>query len=137
MHFLPRPARDRRKSLKIEREEAAGLNRFTAYGDGWVEVNGTRLTAGALVGAGELVARWGPPTIDRLEVAHVEAIVALAPEIVLLGTGRAFRFPHPALLAPLHEKRIGVEVMDTKAACRTYNILLAEGRRVVAAILVA
>jgi uncharacterized protein len=100
-------------------------------------VNGARLTAGALVAARDLVPGWGPPSIDRLEVAHVEAIVALAPEIVLLGTGRAFRFPHPALLAPLHAARVGVEVMDTKAACRTYNILLAEGRRVVAAVIVA
>ena len=116
--------------MKIEREEAAGLNQFTAYGDGWVAVGGERLTAGALVAARDLV------TIDRLESAHVEAIAALDPEVVLLGTGRAFRFPGPALLAPLHARRIGVEVMDTKAACRTYNLLLAEGRRVVAAIIV-
>lgn len=122
--------------MKIEREEAAGLNQFTAYGDGWVAVGGERLTAGALVAARDLVTGWGPPSIDRLESAHVEAIAALDPEVVLLGTGRAFRFPGPALLAPLHARRIGVEVMDTRAACRTYNLLLAEGRRVVAAIIV-
>jgi uncharacterized protein len=123
--------------LKIERDEAPGLNLFTAYGDGWVDVNGARLTAGALVAGRDLVTGWGPASIDLLDASHVEAIAALDPEIVLLGTGRTFRFPHPALLAPLHAARVGVEVMDTRAACRTYNILLSEGRRVVAALIVA
>jgi len=123
--------------LKFERETVAGQNVFTAYGDGWVEVNGARLTAGALVAAGDLVSGWGPASIDLLEASHVEAIASLAPEIVLLGTGRTFRFPQPALLAPLQAARVGVEVMDTRAACRTYNILLSEGRRVVAALIVA
>jgi len=125
------------ESLKFERETIAGQNVFTAYGDGWVEVNGARLTAGALVAARDLVSGWGPASIDLLEASHVEAIASLAPEIVLLGTGRTFRFPHPALLAPLHAARVGVEVMDTRAACRTYNILLSGGRRVVAALIVA
>lgn len=123
--------------LKFERETIAGQNVFTAYGDGWVDVNGARLTSGALVSARDLVTDWGPASIDLLESSHVEAIAALAPEIVLIGTGRTFRFPNPALLAPLHAARVGVEVMDTRAACRTYNILLSEGRRVVAALIVA
>ena len=122
--------------MKIEREEAAGLNQFTSYGDGWVAVGGERLTAGALVAARDLVTGWGPPSIDRLESAHVEAIAALDPEVVLLGTGRSFRFPGPALLAPLHARRIGVEVMDTKPGGRPYTLLLPEGRRGVAAITV-
>ena len=62
--------------------------------------------------------------------------VALEPEIVLLGTGDRQHFPHPRLLAPLTERRIGVEVMDTRAACRTFNILVAEGRRVAAALVI-
>jgi uncharacterized protein len=60
----------------------------------------------------------------------------MKPEIVLLGTGATFVFPDPARLAPLRDARVGVEVMDTAAACRTYNILLAEGRNVVAALIV-
>lgn len=133
----PRRAEDGERILKIERAASEGQHHFTGYGDGWVEIDGARVTAGALVSARDLVTGWGPASIDGLQAAHVEAIAALAPEVVLLGTGPALRFPHPALLAPLHDRRIGVEVMDTRAACRTYNILLAEERRVVAAIIVA
>ena len=74
-------------------------------------------------------------SIETLSADHIAAIVELAPEIVLLGTGPAFRFPDAARLAPLYKAGIGVEVMDTPAACRTYNILLGEGRNVVAALI--
>jgi uncharacterized protein len=74
--------------------------------------------------------------IEGLAADHFAAIVELAPEIVLLGTGARFTFPMPALLAPLYKAGIGVEAMDTPAACRTYNILLGEGRNVVAALIV-
>jgi uncharacterized protein len=76
-------------------------------------------------------------SVEGLAADHMAAIVELAPEIVLLGTGASLRFPEPALLAPLYKAGIGVEVMDTPAACRTYNILLAEGRKVLAAVIVA
>ncbi len=127
---------DGAKSLKIEREQAEGKNTFTGYGEGYVEVNGARLRASVLVGAERIVADWPARSVEALGADHLAAIVELAPEIVLLGTGAAFRFPDPATLAPLHRAGIGVEVMDTPAACRTYNILLAEGRNVVAALVV-
>ena len=121
--------------MKISLEKTEGLHRFTGYGDGYVEVNGARHEGALAVAGDRLLPGWTAGGIDSLRAEDVAALVGLAPELVLVGTGATFRFPAPALLAPLHEARIGVEVMDTRAACRTYNILLAEGRRVVAALL--
>jgi len=122
--------------MKIDRETAEGRNVFTAYDEGWVEVSGRRYTANLVVSGEKVVPGWTAAGFGALQPAEMEALAAMKPEILLLGSGRAFRFPPPALLAPLHAARIGVEVMDTRAACRTYNILLAEGRGVVAALIV-
>jgi uncharacterized protein len=121
--------------LKIEREQPDGRNVFTGYGEGYVEVNRARHAASLLVSAERVVADWPLASIAQISADHLAAIIELAPEIVLLGTGATFAFPEPRLLAPLHQAGIGVEVMDTPAACRTYNILLAEGRNVVAALI--
>lgn len=122
--------------MKIEREVAPGRNMFTGYGEGYVEVNRTRYSGSLVVAAEALVTDWPLESIDALSADHLAAILEMKPEIVLLGTGAKFAFPEPARLAPLREARVGVEVMDTAAACRTYNILLAEGRNVVAALIV-
>jgi uncharacterized protein len=122
--------------MKISLESAQGRNLFTAYGEGYVDVNGTRHRANVVVAADSVTPGWSTGTLEALTPEHIERLAAARPEILLLGTGAAFRFPDPAVLAPLHRARIGVEVMDTKAACRTYNILLAEGRNVVAALIV-
>ena len=121
--------------MKIEREQAEGRNMFTGYGPGYVEVNRNRHGASLVVSGDRLVTDWPITSIDQLGADHLAAIVEMKPEIVLLGTGATFAFPEPARLAPLHKARIGVEVMDTPAACRTYNILLGEGRNVVAALI--
>ena len=122
--------------MKFERETTAGRNVFTAYGEGWVEVAGRRL-AGSVVVAGDRVQEgWAAAGVDGLAAGETAALVDWKPEILLLGTGAKFRFPDPSALAPLYRAGVGVEVMDTRAACRTYNILLAEGRRVVAALIV-
>ena len=122
--------------MKIEREQAEGRNAFTGYGEGYVEVNRARHTESLVVSGDRLVTAWPAATVEALTADHVAAIVDLKPEIVLLGTGATFRFVEPALLAPLYKAGIGVETMDTPAACRTYNILLGEGRNVVAALIV-
>ena len=121
--------------MKIEREQAEGKNLITGYGDGYVEVNRARHSASLVVNGERLVTGWPAASIDALTADHLAAIVELKPEIVLLGTGKEFRFPEPALLAPLYKAGIGVEVMDTPAACRTYNILIGEGRNVAAALI--
>lgn len=122
--------------MKIEREQAEGKNLFTGYGEGWVEVNRNRYESSLVVSGDRLVADWPLASVAELSADHLAAILELRPEIVLLGTGRTFTFPDRARLAPLYNAGLGVEVMDTPAACRTYNILLAEGRNVVAALIV-
>ena len=121
--------------MKIEREQAEGKNMFTGYGEGYVEVNRARHTASLVVSASRVLTDWPARSLEALGADHFAAILELRPEILLLGTGATFRFPEPARLAPLYRAGFGVEVMDTPAACRTYNILLGEGRNVVAAII--
>ncbi len=121
--------------MKFERDSAEGRNTFSGYGDGYVLVGAKRYTASLVVSGDRVIEEWPAASIDALTADHLAAIVELSPEIVLLGTGAAFTFPEPSLLAPLYKANIGVEVMDTPAACRTYNILLGEGRNVVAALI--
>lgn len=123
--------------MKIEREQAEGKNLFTGYGAGYVEVNKKRYAASLVVSGDRLVADWPLASVAEISADHLAAILDLKPEIVLLGTGASFVFPDRARLAPLYNAGLGVEVMDTAAACRTYNILLGEGRNVVAALIVA
>jgi uncharacterized protein len=121
--------------LKFHLEKSAGKNAFTGYGEGYVAVNGKRHESSLLVGADRVITDWPARSIDALGADHLAAIVEMAPEIVLIGTGPRFVFPEAARLAPLYNAGIGVEAMDTPAACRTYNILMGEGRNVVAALI--
>jgi uncharacterized protein len=82
-----------------------------------------------------LITDWNAPSFAGLQATHLARLTSLQCEIVLLGTGPTLRFLHPAMLQPLAAQRIGLEVMDLQAACRTYNILVAEGRKVAAALL--
>jgi uncharacterized protein len=122
--------------MKFERESTEGRNAFTGYGEGWVEISGRRFARSVVVDATRLAEGWAAGGLAALTEAEMKGLLDWQPEIVLLGTGAAFRFPDPAALAPLHAAGVGVEVMDTRAACRTYNVLLAEHRRVLAAVIV-
>jgi uncharacterized protein len=115
----------------------SGVNLFTGYGAGYVVVNHVRYEAHLIVLPESIIHDWDVPGFAGLTVQHFEHLVSLKPEIVLLGTGATLRFPPPALSRCLTAARIGLEVMDTSAACRTYNILTAEGRKVLAALLVS
>lgn len=101
------------------------------------EASRETLTRSLIVMPDLLITDWPPGNLGQLTKDHLEQIAALEPELVLLGTGRKLCFPKPALVAPLLERRIGVEYMDSAAACRTYNLLAADERRVAAAILIA
>jgi len=120
--------------VKLQASARTHLNTFTGYGEGYVLVNGER-RASSLIVLPERILEWPVGSFAELAEPHFAQIAALAPEVVLLGTGARQRFPHPRLTAPLARAGAGLEVMDVQAACRTYNILMAEDRRVVAALL--
>lgn len=121
--------------MKFHLEDTAGLNTITGHGVDHVLVNGVRHDSPLLVGPDIGPLRWDALDFASLQAVHFEALLAHDPELVLLGTGRRLRFPPPALTRCLAAARVGIEVMDTPAACRTYNILGGEGRRVLAALL--
>jgi uncharacterized protein len=108
---------------------------FTGYGDGYVMVNGQRVERSVVVLPDRILPDWPATTFDELAAEHFERLADLGLEIVLLGTGKRLRFPPPEVLSPLIRTGLGVEVMDIQAACRTYNILVAEARKVAAALL--
>lgn len=112
-----------------------GQNAIGRHGPGGVAVAGTEHTQSVVVPWQGPVVAWDAADFDSLTVEHFARLAALAPELVIFGSGPRIRFPSPALLRPLIDAKIGFETMDTAAACRTYNVLFAEGRRVVAALL--
>ena len=121
--------------MKLHLSNNSGINAFTAYGAGYVMVNQTRYERSLVVLRERVLGDWRPASFDTLAAADFAELAALAPEIVLLGTGSRLRFPRPELTRALHQARIGLEVMDLQAACRTFNILAAEDRKVAAALL--
>ena len=115
-------------------QAVAGGNTFTGYGADYVSVNGQRRAGNSIV-MPDRVLDWNVAGFDALRAEDFAVFETLGVEIVLLGTGQRQRFPHPRLTAALASAGIGVEVMDLQAACRTYNILVAEERKVAAALL--
>ncbi len=109
---------------------------ITGHGPGWVAVNGERVHHSLVVSARGDRLDWQVAGFEALTASHFEQLLALNPELVVFGSGERLRFPPAALVRALVGQNIGVETMDTPAACRTYNILAGESRRVVAALLV-
>lgn len=121
--------------MKMQADRLEGGNAISRHGPEGVIVNGTEHRTSVVVPWSGTVQPWNVASFEALDEAAFAALAALRPELVIFGSGARLRFPKPALLAPLMAARIGVETMDTPAACRTYNVLLAEGRAVVAALL--
>ena len=113
-----------------------GGNVFSGYGPGFVRIGILEYRENVVVTPEQIITGWAPGGFDALTEADFEAVAELEPEVTLVGTGATIRFPHPRLTRALTDARIGLEVMDTPAACRTFNILAAEGRKVAVAILV-
>jgi uncharacterized protein len=120
--------------VKLHASRPSGVNTITGYGEGYVMVNGERRSSSVVVMPDRIEA-WQPGGFDTLTPDDFEFLKGLGAEIVLLGTGPRQRFPHPRLTAGLAQAGVGLEVMDLQAACRTYNILVAEERKVAAALL--
>lgn len=123
--------------MKIQLQRPAGQNLFTGYGNGYFMVNNLRYERSLVVTPERVIEDWLVRDFGALNAPDFEFLRALKPAIVLFGSGATLRFPRPDLTHCLAEDRIGLEVMDSTAACRTYNILTAEGRNVVAAVLLA
>lgn len=123
--------------MKLQLSDPGGLNQITGYGADFVSVNGVRHTRSLLIMSHQLVPDWPAASAQALTPEHLHATLEHQPEVVLLGTGARLRFPQPEVLRPLIDAKVGYEIMDTGAACRTYNILMAEGRRVLAALIIA
>jgi len=121
--------------MKMRADRIDGQNAIARHGPEGVAVNGVEHTESVVVPWSGNVVPWHAESFESLVADHFARIAALKPELVIFGSGARLRFPAPALLRPLIDAGIGVETMDTAAACRTYNVLLAEGRSVVAALL--
>jgi len=109
---------------------------ITGYGPGWISVGAEKVHSSLGIGSRGLRQAWDCTRFEDLSADHFAQLALLDAEVLLLGSGDRLRFVPPAWLAPLMQRHIGVETMDTAAACRTYNILAGEGRHVVAALLV-
>lgn len=121
--------------MKFQPDTATGLNAISRQEAGRVWVGAAVYGESVIVPWEGAVLPWALPSFEALTPEHFERIAALQPELVIFGSGRRLRFAHPSLLRPLIDRGIGVETMDTAAACRTYNVLFSERRSVVAALL--
>lgn len=121
--------------VKLHQNPRPITHLVTGFGDGYLQIGERRITRTAVLAPGTLLEEWGAASLDQLAAADFAQLTGLGVQILLLGTGPAQQFPHPSLLRPLIDAGVGVEVMDTLAAARTYNILVAEGRSVAAVLM--
>ncbi len=121
--------------MKFQPDAAADTS-ITGYGPGWVAVNGERFDSSIVISSSGERFAWNCETFDTLQSGHFAQLATLDAELILFGSGERIRFPQAQWLQALYARRIGLETMDTQAACRTFNFLAGEGRKVVAALLI-
>lgn len=129
-----------KRSMKLHLTQAEGQNLITGFTDDAIHINNQRYTSSIIVMPSKIITDWqsnASPALsfETLTTDDMEKIATLKPEVVLLGTGKTHRFLHPKLSVALSQQGVAVECMTTAAACRTYNILMSEGRKVAAALL--
>jgi uncharacterized protein len=122
--------------MKFTLDRPATRHVVRGYSPGALRIGDQEYSRSVIVSATTLITDWRPQRIDELTAADLEPALALRPEVLLLGSGVRQVFPPHDLLARLYAARVGFEVMDTGAACRTYNVLVGEGREVAAALLI-
>lgn len=115
--------------------DRADVQMVTGYGLGWVAIDKKEHSGSVLLGASGFLRPWNCSNFASLTAQHFAELAELNAELIIFGSGEKLRFVHPSWLQALMQKRIGFETMDTHAACRTYNVLAAEGRNVIAALL--
>lgn len=122
--------------MKLQPDKSNSLT-INAYSEGWIEVNGQKFDHSLIVSSlpGSVPTAWEVLRFEELTPENFETLALSGAELVVFGSGPRLRFPQAAWLRPLIERGIGLETMDTAAACRTYNILASEGRKVVVALL--
>jgi uncharacterized protein len=123
--------------MELQLDSHASGYRFDSFTDYGVLIGGTSYTTSLVVTSEEILPDWAPQYLKHMTVDDLEIIVALNPELILIGTGDTQLFPESAILKVIARLGIGIDFMDTRAACRTYNVLVAEGRRVAAGIIIS
>ncbi len=121
--------------MELQQDTGEGQYHIRGYGVDFIQINDEKIHYSIIVTPTKLIT-WPPQSLSELNTSHFLPLYDLKPSIVLLGTGQNLSFPAPALLADFYTKKIGIEVMTTAAACRTYAVLMAEGRKVAGALLI-
>jgi uncharacterized protein len=123
------------KDMKIQPDRAEGRNQITRMEDQAIWVNHQAFHTSILIPHEAPVQVWSAKTVESLTPSDMEALIALRPELIILGTGSILSFPDSALIARIYQAGIGFEAMSTPAACRTFNVLVSEGRQVLGAMM--
>ena len=121
--------------MKFSEDYAIGTNVIRSFTETTININDMTYCNSLIVGSNLLINDWGVKQIEEMSLEHWHELVKHQPEVILIGTGKSLVFPHPSSYAPAIEMGIGVEFMDSRAVCRTYNVLVAEDRFVIAAII--
>jgi uncharacterized protein len=123
--------------MELNLDTGEGRYQIRAYDKDFIQVNEQKIQHSLIVTPNQLIDPWPPRSLPELNAEHLQIILALKPSIVLLGAGEHLSFPDPALLNVFYQHKIGIEVMNNGAACRTYTVLMSEGRKVAAALLIS
>lgn len=120
--------------MKFTLEPGVPANLIRGYSDHEIRIGERSVHDSCIVTADTLIAPWEPRSFAELEAAHLEALLALSPELIVLGTGQLQQFPSAEIRARLAQRGVGLEAMQLGAACRTFNVLVQEERRVAAGL---
>ena len=122
--------------MKLSLDDNTAAFLVHEYTSSYIRVNNVQHTNSIIISYNALLPEWPPQSMDQLTDDHIIEILKNDPEMILLGTGEKIQFPHPKILQAAYKRNVGVEIMDTAAACRTFNMLAADGRKVVAGLII-
>jgi uncharacterized protein len=122
--------------MKFSEADSGSGHLINGYRPGCIVIDGHDYREGLIVSPDHIIGGWGPANASDLTVEHIRALLNLSPQVIVVGTGTRQVFPNPQIYSAATECGVGIEIMDTGAACRTYNIIMAEGRKVAAGLMV-